>query len=422
MTGEGTSDAGIAVCTKKDDIPEAARKVAEAEAKRIAKEKEEKRNAEQRRLQRLAAGTKTKQARLTESFSGEFANKADAALVKLMAAHGLPFVLAESPLLQDFIDASAQANTIRPYKPCNRKKAAGPVLDAVHDELEKELLAPLLEQQHVYGSTIMSDGLTDKRKHPLLNFVLAIPGHEYVVAIEDASGHSKTKQYITDLLAPIVEGNTNVDLVTMDGANAEALTLCETRWPWISGVKCLTHSLSLIFSDLAKVKFVLMQQCELPQWLANISSHSPCKSFALCFCMMIEGSLLNFRVCYCPYVAGAVVRRPLQEGQEAGCVLACAPCYNTPSARAGPQDVHLTCRDALCWCVDHASAAAGHEAEAAPCRWLSCLRRVPPEAEARQACERGRPYQGRHHEGGLLGHASLFCGHHHACVQDAAPV
>lgn len=73
--------------------------------------------------------------------------------------------------------------------------------------------------------------------------------------MQDASGHSKTSEYIVDqLLAPIVGDNTNIDLVTMDGANAGALKLCEQRWPWMSGVICLTHSLSLIFSDLDKVR------------------------------------------------------------------------------------------------------------------------------------------------------------------------
>eukprot|EP00611_Tribonema_gayanum_P019221 TRINITY_DN3278_c0_g1_i4.p1 TRINITY_DN3278_c0_g1~~TRINITY_DN3278_c0_g1_i4.p1 ORF type:complete len:508 (+),score=123.06 TRINITY_DN3278_c0_g1_i4:64-1524(+) len=253
MTGEGCSDAGISACSKAGDIPEAARKVAAIEAKRIAQEKQNKIAAAERKKQREAAAGKQKQPRLTESFSGEFSDLADQALVKLMAVNGVPFRLAESDELREFVEAVGRANTIRPYKPCNRQKAAGAVLDQVHEQLERDQLEPLQEQQQMFGSTIMSDGLTDKRKRPLLNFLLATPGHEYVVSVEDASGHSKTHEYIVnELLAPIVGDNTNIDLVTMDGANAGALKLCEQRWPWMSGVICLTHSISLIFSDLDK--------------------------------------------------------------------------------------------------------------------------------------------------------------------------
>lgn len=175
LTGEGCTAAGIAACKKREDIPEAAREAADAELKRINKEKEEKAAAAARKQQREMAGIKTVQPRLTEAFSGEFSRLADQALVRLMAAHATPFRLADSLELQQFVEAVARANTIRPYKPCDRKKAAGAVLDEVEQLLEKERLQPLQEQQQMFGSTIMSDGLTDKRKRPLLNFLLVAP-------------------------------------------------------------------------------------------------------------------------------------------------------------------------------------------------------------------------------------------------------
>jgi hypothetical protein len=108
------------------------------------------------------------------------------------------------------------------------------------------------KEEELWGSTVMSDGLTDKRKHPLLNVIKTVPTVAILTDLVDASGHTKDTDYIIDILAPHI--NENVDLVTMDGANAAALTKLETEYPWLSGVVCGTHSIALIFGDIGDFK------------------------------------------------------------------------------------------------------------------------------------------------------------------------
>lgn len=75
------------------------------------------------------------------------------------------------------------------------------------------------------GSDITSDGWSDARSRPLLNFLLlTTKGAQFIKAV-DTTGQSKTDDYIADMLSEAIEeaGPENVvQVITDSAANCKA--------------------------------------------------------------------------------------------------------------------------------------------------------------------------------------------------------
>ena len=243
------SGGGIRVCTSDEPLPAKAQKLLDAEMAKSSKKRKAVADTKARTEARKAASTSLSQACIPfGSTTATAREQADMAAVKMICAGALSFRLLDSPEFTEFIRLVHKAGAGY-TAPC-RQTAASTLLDKAVAEIDVRVKVPLLEEQRLYGSTIMSDGITDKRKHPLLNLLITTPKHVHVVGIEDTSGHSKTTEYISGLMSEHI--TRDVDMATMDGACASSLAALEKEHPWLSAVLCGTHSISLIITDVAK--------------------------------------------------------------------------------------------------------------------------------------------------------------------------
>ena len=110
---------------------------------------------------------------------------------------GLPFNAARSSQYRDMVD---QLTRMHPgYKPPEYNRLREQLLGEEKDRVAAELKS-CIDSSTKAGSDLTSDGWSDARSRPLLNFFLITPkGAQFIKAV-DTSGQSKTDDYIADRL------------------------------------------------------------------------------------------------------------------------------------------------------------------------------------------------------------------------------
>lgn len=107
--------------------------------------------------------------------------------------------------------------------------------------------------------TLMSDGWTDIKGNPLLNFVFATPEPVFLKAIETKT-KSHTAQYMAEVIGEVIDtvGSEKVHgLVTDNAANMKcAWTILKEKYPHLITFGCLGHGLNLLAKDICKLNTV----------------------------------------------------------------------------------------------------------------------------------------------------------------------
>lgn len=159
---------------------------------------------------------------ITSAFQKVDKASADASVARFFYANGLPFNAARSSQYSDMID---QITKMPPgYKPPTYNRIRDELLDQEKARVAADLKS-CIDSSAKAGPDITSDGWSDARSRPLLNFLLlTTKGAQFIKAV-DTTGQSKTDDYIADMLSEAIEeaGPENVvQVITDSAANCKA--------------------------------------------------------------------------------------------------------------------------------------------------------------------------------------------------------
>jgi len=118
-------------------------------------------------------------------------NEVDAMIASFFYENGISFNVANSSSFGRMIAESmkfAKQNPFQSYKPPSRKRLCGELLDQAYKSTE-QLVAPLLAVAKKYGATIASDGWSDVRRRPILNFMASARGAAVFLKSVDCTDH-----------------------------------------------------------------------------------------------------------------------------------------------------------------------------------------------------------------------------------------
>ena len=207
----------------------------------------------------------TYQTTLTDPKKGKH-NYLTATIVDFIHCSSLPFSAVEDPKFQKMIQAAMGCST-ESFKFPNRKDVGGIHLEKNYNEYYERQTEKLLNEADKYGLFVHGDGATIHRS-PLFNIMASgaccpaailkiVDCHKHM-----SSGGTKTGVYIAglvkeqmDLLDP--EKNL-IDVVSFDGASnvQKAAQILQADCPRLFVIPAVEHSVSLFFSDLAKIEEV----------------------------------------------------------------------------------------------------------------------------------------------------------------------
>jgi hypothetical protein len=136
------------------------------------------------------------------------------------------------------------------YTPPNRKRCAGPLLDAQYDKTKKRVDEVLNMLDATCGLTFVSDGHSDKTRHPMVNYIAASPKGSIHLWVDDLSGENKdcisqAKRMVERMKATGKEKC--FFLAVLDGVLRACFPHLEKEMPWLTAIWCGCHVLSLFF-------------------------------------------------------------------------------------------------------------------------------------------------------------------------------
>jgi Protein of unknown function (DUF 659) len=145
------------------------------------------------------------------------------------------------------------------FKPPTRRQLARTLLDSVYADTQKQV-DDALNKHRKYGFSLCSDGWSDVHSHPLLNFVIMSAGGQFFLGSVDASGVTKSGDYISRVMCKYIHdvGAEDILFVVTDNASncVTAGGLVEINLPHITWLGCIPHCLNLLMSDLGKLSWV----------------------------------------------------------------------------------------------------------------------------------------------------------------------
>ena len=155
----------------------------------------------------------------------------------------------------------ARQNPLQKYKVPHRLKFSGELLKNAYESTEK-LVAPILAVAKKFGATIASDGWSDQRRRPILNFMASTRGAAAFLNSIDCTDHmaeggKKDAAYIASNVISVVKkfGAEDVVQIIMDGANKATWPIIIKEFPQIILSWCVAHVIDLWFEDVGKMTF-----------------------------------------------------------------------------------------------------------------------------------------------------------------------
>ena len=165
----------------------------------------------------------------------------DLAIARFFLACGISFNASRSPYFEQMVHAIN--NGPMGYKPPSYEKLRAVLVDKVKNRLEKTM-ALLKGSWSVDGCSIIMDGWTDCRNHPLINIIISSITGPYFLRPVDCSGQEKNVVFLKDQLCDAIDevGPSNVIQVVTD-----ATLVCRAIWMMAQKEYKLVTSLIFIF-------------------------------------------------------------------------------------------------------------------------------------------------------------------------------
>lgn len=200
---------------------------------------------------------KTLQKKITSIFESDEIEKSkitrcNRALTRLFVCCGIPFSVVSNPFFVDFVKCLCPA-----YELPNRVTFAGPW---VNQELTNVLEIILSETRSTKNITLGIDGWCGPNGESIYAFILILPsGKEYVHSLRDFSLYTHTANFISDEILKVIEevGSEKFSSVVSDNASTmvAAKRLVNKKYSHIMPVRCITHHINLLTSDIMKHEF-----------------------------------------------------------------------------------------------------------------------------------------------------------------------
>ena len=217
-----------------------------------------------------AADSARKQKDLHQSFGDYSTRQIDEQWGKAFYNNGIPFKVADDPEFRKAVQMTSQS--LQPksmkgdnkpmYINPNRNKIGGSLLVAMDASIQHKVVEMTAADLRTFGATYVGDGCSSlPGSRPLINGLLETPSATRFLHATDATGKTKTAQYIYDVMQSdldtfLGDDKEFVDFVCMDGGELSVLTKIEAENPKMSAAICAPHSISNLAKDLAKVDFI----------------------------------------------------------------------------------------------------------------------------------------------------------------------
>ncbi|GBG91646.1 hypothetical protein CBR_g52681 [Chara braunii] len=154
------------------------------------------------------------------------------------------------------------------------------VLDALYDEV-KLTMQPIMDKMDISGCTLITDGCTDRKFRPVLNFIAVGDGGAVLVKVVDMSGRKKNATALAKLWEEVIReiGVHKVNAICTDnvGVNKRAAKILRRRKdldiakiPWLP---CAAHTLSLLLKDISSLEWVLPIRKQAKTMVKFIKNH-----------------------------------------------------------------------------------------------------------------------------------------------------
>ncbi|GBG77880.1 hypothetical protein CBR_g25812 [Chara braunii] len=154
------------------------------------------------------------------------------------------------------------------------------VLDALYDEV-KLTAQPIMDKMDISGCTLITDGCTDRKFRPVMNFIAAGDGGAVLVKVVDMSGRKKNATALAKLWEEVIReiGVHKVNAICTDnaGVNKRAAKILRRRKdldiakiPWLL---CAAHTLSLLLKDISNLEWVLPIRKQAKTMVKFIKNH-----------------------------------------------------------------------------------------------------------------------------------------------------
>eukprot|EP01052_Picozoa_sp_SAG31_P035821 SAG31_NODE_4372_length_3301_cov_3.460962_3_plen_462_part_00 len=219
------------------------------------------------------------QTRIGQSMGSAARAEADEAVAALYHHYGLPFTSCGTAEWARVFKAFRKAPA--DYKPPDRKRVAGPLLDAEFLRVKKAKDDIIQSQIEVTGCTLVSDGLKHQGNDSINILVETIHGTAFQRNFH-ANGSAKTATFIAnEVIIPAIEelGPANVTSVCMDSAANCKLAgdIVEKHYREkgfaIFCYPCATHGISLFFKDVCRLEPVAQLDREMRLMIQFILNH-----------------------------------------------------------------------------------------------------------------------------------------------------
>jgi hypothetical protein len=177
------------------------------------------------------------------------------ALTRLFVCCGLPFRVVSNPFFVDFVKCLCPG-----YELPNRVTFAG---SWVNQELSNTFTVTMSETYSSRNITLGLDGWCGPNGESIYAFVLFLPsGKEYIHSLKDFSIHTHSADFISKEILKIIEdiGHEKFSSIVSDNASVmvAAKRLVNEKYPNIIPIRCITHHINLITTDIMKHEFSKM--------------------------------------------------------------------------------------------------------------------------------------------------------------------
>lgn len=219
-----------------------------------------------RKLEALDKATRLTTSKVSASTGAQqtiptmFNNKkaVDESVARAFYSSGIPFAVANN---YHFKKALADISKFGPgYTPPSEFTLRTSLLQGEVKAVGTEIRSKILHDLHLTGSTLVSDGWSNVRNKPLINYILVCTKGEVFLDSTDTSGQDKSSEFIaTEIIKQIAAvGPANVIQVVTDSASN-----CKGSWRFISDSfphitcgPCTAHCLEVLLEDIAKVEWI----------------------------------------------------------------------------------------------------------------------------------------------------------------------
>ncbi|KAJ1298855.1 hypothetical protein BS78_01G485900 [Paspalum vaginatum] len=193
---------------------------------------------------------------LEKSWALAYRKHLDALIVRAIYSGGISFNFLRNPYLREAF-AFASSHNMQGYMIPGFNRARESLLKQERRHIES-LLDSTKSTWLEKGVTICSDGWSDPRRRPIINFIVVSEKAHIFLRADNCEGEIKTKEYIAEKLRGIIDevGRQNVvQIITDNAANCKgAGLLIEAEYDNIFWTPCVVHTLNLAMKSICEPK------------------------------------------------------------------------------------------------------------------------------------------------------------------------